>query len=149
MPLTRDSEEGKRILYLTKPSMLWLNPPGKHPDGVGDDALSKADAVLTAYVRGRELIEDQDLKHLEKHEIPNDREVWEFRTGLDLKKHQLRMFGWFPMANHFVMICGKRRGDLNTDASWERAFCRVVDERRLLLPDVPLFRGMSYADYIN
>lgn len=136
-------------MYLTPYAKEWLYPKRKHPEGVGDDALAKADAVLTAFVRGKTLLDGQDLKHLEKRLIPLDREAWEFRTGLDLKKHQLRLFGWFPDANHFVLVHGKKRGDLSTDAAWEKAIRRVVDDRRALLPDVPLFRGMSYGDYIN
>lgn len=151
MPLTKGREEIKRTLYLTQTARDWISPPAAHPEGISDEALMKAQAVLSAFIRGKELIEDEDLKHLEKWLIPNDREVWEFRSGLELKKLQLRIFGWFPQPNHFVAVHGKRRGDLGEFGSnaWEKSIKRVVEVRRDLLPSEPIYRGVSYADYIN
>lgn len=108
--------------------------------------MANARAVLTAFVRGKALIEGEDLKRLDPHE----KEVWEFRTGLALRKLQLRLFGWFPQPNHFVVVHGKRRGDLDISGSkaWDRAIQRVVEARRDLLPSEYVYRGMSYGDYI-
>ena len=144
-PLTRDHEGIPRQLYLTEKARDFLLQAGaptsaRHPDGISDEQLEKLNAVLTAYVRGKELIENEDLKHL----IPRDQEVWAFRSGLALRRLHLRLFGWFAAPNHFVAVHGKQRGKVD----FEKEKKRVVEARRALMPNFQPYRGVSYADYI-
>lgn len=123
--------------------MLWVDPPGKHPEDVRNEALGYARELLNQFVLGKELIEGHDLKWLD----PHDDEVWELRTYLN--KPQLRLFGWFPAPNHFVVVHCKRRDALKTQLQWDNALDRVIRKRSELMREVPLFKGWAYGDYIN
>lgn len=134
----------QRSLWLRKGFVPWLDPPGKrNSDGVAETALSYAKAVLNSFVAGDELEEGFDLTHLN----PRMKEVWELRTVI---APQLRLFGWFAQPNHFIVVHGKTRDFLGSDASrWDKAREAVVDDRNALFPGQVLYHGVSYDDYVN
>ena len=134
-----------RKAWLAKDALLWLEPPGKHPEGIKDEALVLAKAQLNNFVWGKYMEERQDLKHL----YPYEKEVWEVKQHLH--RQQLRLFGWFPRPNMFVVIHGKRRDALEPKSGpkWDKAIQRVVDARRELMGTDVTFGGFSYGDYIN
>lgn len=130
-----------RSLWLTPDANNWCFPEGKHPEGIREDLLAIATYQLDSFVRGEELFEGDDLKHLD----PHHKEVWEFRSILTHPPSQLRLFGWFPAPNHFVVVFGKRRSNVDFD----KAMAKVIEVRQALMADQVLYRGFSYADYIN
>lgn len=143
----RAHEQLRRSLWLTPEAYQWCFPApgGRHPEGIKEDALAQARYKLNSFVLGRELEQKIDLWELRT----DYKQVWEIRTTLS--NPQLRLFGWFPQPNHFVVVHGKNRNDLEPKdgPKWEKAIQKVVSVRRDLMQGEVLYLGVSYGDYIS
>lgn len=132
-----------RRLWLVRSWHDWCFPGGDHPDNrISAEARSRAEAQLNAFVLGKWMENEIDLKQLD----PPDAEAWEIRTYFGAPV--LRLFGWFPEPLVYVVTNCAIRDDLE-GPMWDRAIQQVATVRRQILPGVPLFHGHSFTHYVG
>ena len=145
VPSVETDERRNRRIFMVPVAHEWCCPEGRHPDRrVSDLALAYAHQQLNAFVYGRYLELDIDIKQLD----PGEDEVWEIRT---LLVPRIRPLGWFPLPNTFVVVAGKLRDDLGSrpDPKWRLAVDEVKSQRDALLPGIRPFRGSRFEHYVT
>ena len=137
------NEQTKRDLFM-EPDAHEICP-AKGPSRVSrvnGKSLAAARAQVTDFVAGKPVEYDHDFKWLDDQ----DDDVWELRTH---QNPQLRLFGWFPCPDWFVVTNCELREELRSEKKWNQAISKAIKVREALVPGYEPFRGRSWANYIT
>ena len=101
----------------------------------------QAAAILKQYITGRPFIGSRMFKRLS----PSSDDVWELRTP------DLRFFGWAPMKDVFLAVCGDVFANLKSDQSLyeaHRISTKAVREK-LNLDEPKFLKGANENDIVS
>ncbi len=127
-PTLRFGRRAWRYVYGSKAFVSWLKcvlPTMTASAPSRGTPLSQVDAKLTAFCDGAQLSYGTGIHPLDP--IAND--VWELKTA------DVRLFGWFPVVNHFVIDVGRDASWLHEDLKrYDQIVVEVSAFRRSLVP---------------
>ena len=98
--------------------------------------------AIQAFIEGDIVDEGIHLKLLK----PISKNVWEIRV---IAQPQCRLFGFFTQPDQFLVTHGVRRDQLNREGNFDREIGKCIEKRHRLFPDLPIYTGLQYQDYVT
>lgn len=127
-------EQKWRRLYGTNEFIKWVTDELVNLKSplIGQDItpLEQVDAVFRDFIVGKDM---QPNKVFKKLRFSPEVYVWEIRTW------DIRIFGWFPLKDHFICVYGDRKEDIVTFNKYDRYIAQTKYFREQLMLNEPKF----------
>lgn len=135
----------KRRVYMSQEAHQQCPPNG--PSSLRTfrgTVFHNARAALYAFITGDEVEEGIHLKLL----APSEKQVWELRV---LERPQSRLFGWFVGPDRLIVTHCQARDSLGAfdNPAWQKTIDKCVEKRIRMFPELPVFVGGRFTDYIT
>lgn len=120
-----NTQKAWRYVYFSKGFLNWFNselPNLAVPTEGNDDLYVQLETEFLGFCSGEPLSDLMDIKCLD----PHDYGVWELKTA------NLRIFGWFPEKNYFIVHHVELKGNLTKYANYTAHINAVVKFRESL-----------------
>lgn len=140
-----------RNLYVTK-EFLDMCPPSDEQltkASIRGQTLHDAQEFLADFIGGEEIEYGLHIKSLKPHK----KNVWELRLvpkSTSTGKH-IRMFGWIPKFNIFIITHMEARNDLGSShEKWDKAVDKCVKKRNKHFKNLPIMdAGLDITRYFS
>jgi hypothetical protein len=134
-----------RCLYGTREFIKWLdeelNSFKTTVVGGEIEPIEQVDAVFSEFIAGENFDSERRFKKLSRRP---DLFVWEFKT------QDIRIFGWFPVKDHFICTYGDMKDEIELKNKYGRYMAQTEYFRQNLDLDEPKYiESGNYKDVLS